>query len=632
MAGESRWPWESAQSAPPPNPEDYLDLSSLLAGTTDGGEPEAPEDTINLWADTFASDATVVVRPRPRCLPASANLVTLDHAPGLDLNAVCDLWEVPDGFMQFCLIQTEDQDFRPLTPTPAQMELIEAYHRHNWVMVTKYRQAKVSTVSLMLLLRDCMYIAGLEGRIVAEKLDTAMRLMQRLKIAYKYLPDHLKVPLEPGTEFTNSKVRFRHGGSIQIITAATDSPGVGDSIDRLVMTEFGEVPLAFQANVLANLFPTINKRPNAKFILETTPGKSGTQHQSLWRSALEGKNKFHALFLRWWLDISCTYPLPPDFAMTEEEEAYAERHPGITPSHIQYRRVMLQQDFAGAPHKFPSKFPSHADDGWLGSGVQVLPHEPLEKMLLTSVQDGFLPLDACGLRLLPGAVYRPGRPYMITADPGNFAAKGDYSSAILWDAIDGKEIGVFEQREDPVLFAHRIMRAGIAWGEPGNPALLVVESNAAATVAVCVNEGYANLHYERFARPGWNASGKSLREGEGALIKALHDETLFLSFAATVLQCRDYDGSDKDRRVKDEDGNTSHFERARCVAMAAYIFSKHRFVDRSAEVETAGYVVRQSDRQKPDDESQQRVIRVSDFAPRKPRTAVVSPYAPPPRR
>jgi hypothetical protein len=614
-------------------------LDDLLAAF--GGPLDAEPDDDVAWADSLAPQQHVIHRARPRCLPRGANLITLDHAPGIDLSAVCDLWETEDAFVRLCHIQTEDQDFRTLEPTPAQQELISAYHAHNWVMVTKYRQAKVSTISLMLLLRDCMYIAGLEGRIVAEKLDTASRLMQRLKIAYKYLPDSLKVPLEKGTEFTNSKVRFAHGGSIQIITAASDSPGVGDSIDRLVMTEFGEVPLAFQANVLANLFPTISKRPNAKFILETTPGKSGTQHQELWRNACEGKNKFYALFLRWWLDASCVLPVEPGFARTQEEEEYASRHPGITDAHLAYRRNALKQDFAGAPHKFPSKFPSHPDDGWLGAGVQVLPVDKLEPLLLNSVRDGTLPLDECGIKLKPGVVKIPGRPYMVTVDPGNFASKGDYSAIQLWDAITWEELGVFEQREDPVLLAQRAMRVGEAWGQSGRatggsdrPALLVIEGNAAACIGVAVAAGYKNLYWTKPRTPGWYATGKSLRTGEGDLIKALHDGDIQLTFTATIQQCLDYDGAAKENRIKDEEGNTSHFERVRTTLMAAAVLSHTRFVDKSDQARagaTTNSHAAQRDSGYTATDLPPNVVRVADFAPRQPRRAAVTPFRPPRR-
>jgi hypothetical protein len=36
-------------------------------------------------------------------------------------------------------------------------------------MVNKFRQAKITTISVMLLLRDCMYLSGVKGLLIAER-------------------------------------------------------------------------------------------------------------------------------------------------------------------------------------------------------------------------------------------------------------------------------------------------------------------------------------------------------------------------------------------------------------------------------------------------------------------------------
>ncbi len=45
-----------------------------------------------------------------------------------------------------------------LNPTHTQRKLLKAMHENRWVLVNKFRQAKITTVSVMPLLRDCMYL------------------------------------------------------------------------------------------------------------------------------------------------------------------------------------------------------------------------------------------------------------------------------------------------------------------------------------------------------------------------------------------------------------------------------------------------------------------------------------------
>ena len=94
-------------------------------------------------------------------------------APGIHEGKVRALFATPDAFVSMCQIVREDESTGYMEPTHTQRKLLKAYDENRWLMVNKFRQAKITTVSVMLLLRDCMYLSGVKGLLIAERQDTA---------------------------------------------------------------------------------------------------------------------------------------------------------------------------------------------------------------------------------------------------------------------------------------------------------------------------------------------------------------------------------------------------------------------------------------------------------------------------
>ena len=110
-------------------------------------------------------------------------------APGLHQGKIRALFSTPDAFVSMCQIVREDESTGYMEPTHTQKKLLKAYDENRWIMVNKFRQAKITTVSVMLLLRDCMYLSGVKGLLIAERQDTAEDIFERILFAYNRLPD-----------------------------------------------------------------------------------------------------------------------------------------------------------------------------------------------------------------------------------------------------------------------------------------------------------------------------------------------------------------------------------------------------------------------------------------------------------
>jgi hypothetical protein len=417
-----------------------------------------------------------------------------------------------------------------------------------------------------------MYLEGVKGLLIAERQDTAEDIFERILFAYQRLPDDVRMPLAPGKKAGATQMQFIHGGGIKVLTAGGRSPAIGRSIDRLVITEFGEAQ--WQKKAAINIFPTVNKRVNAKVILESTPGRAGSHHEQMWRSAMEGTSRFHPLFLEWWEDDSCI-ALEKGFTPTTMEREYQAKHPGMSLRNLAFRRRALGTEFVGDTRLFSCKYPSDPYDGWLGATDPVIPADVLKAYLAESEPDPPMGKHKCHEIEPP----KPGHQYIITADPAGFGAKGDQSALTVFDALEQREVAFWEGRESPDRFYQRLLTVQRRY----SMALLAVESNAAACIALLKDNGAKNLLWTDRNHPGWYATEKRLREAEARLVRMLADQDLKLKSRGMLHQLLNYDGSRK-KRVKGLDGVTHHFDRARTAVMAADVLSRRRFTMSESEV------------------------------------------------
>tara|TARA_A100001391_G_scaffold153779_2_gene111634 strand:- start:6788 stop:8449 length:1662 start_codon:yes stop_codon:yes gene_type:complete len=495
-------------------------------------------------------------------------------APGIHDGKVKALFSTPDAFVSMCHIVREDESTGFMEPTHTQKKLLKAYDENRWLMVNKFRQAKITTVSVMLLLRDCMYLSGVKGLLIAERQDTAEDIFERILFAYNRLPADVKMPLAPGRKAGATQMQFIHGGGIKVLTAGGRSPAIGRSIDRLVITEFGEAQ--WQRKAAINIFPTVNKRPNAKVILESTPGRAGSHHEQMWRSALEGTSRFHPLFLEWWEDESCQEK-DESFEPSASELEYLDRHDGMSKFNLAFRRRGLNTEFVGDTRLFSCKYPSDEYDGWLGSTNPVMPAEILKPLLDQAEKDPILGPYACHEFEPP----KPGHKYVITADPAGFGSTGDKSALTVWDAHEWREIAFWEDRETPDRFAQRLRIVQKRY----LGALLAVESNATACIAILKDQDTRNLLWTDRNHPGWYATQKRIQESEARLVRMLREKELNIRSRGMLHQLLNYDGTRK-KRVRGEDGTVHHFDRARTAVMAADILARRHFTQETSAVES----------------------------------------------
>lgn len=124
--------------------------------------------------------------------------------------------------------------------------------------------------------------------ICAHKGETARMLFERIKLAYKELPNWLK---EPVIEWNKSSMRLENGSSIVTTNTTAEGPR-GNSLSCLILDEF-----AFVAPEIANQFwtavtPTLANNPDARMFVSSTPNGVGNMFHTLCSQAEAGENEF----------------------------------------------------------------------------------------------------------------------------------------------------------------------------------------------------------------------------------------------------------------------------------------------------------------------------------------------------
>ena len=292
-------------------------------------------------------------------LPFLPQGMTLWVPEGGNPDLIQSMFMTADMFIRMCSILTIDDKVERCVPSASQTVVLLASHEHRNVWVDKYRQAFITTLFDLLMLRDIMYGEGLNGAIVAQKEETHKEHMRRIAFAYTTLANNpdtaaLVVPLKAGTKATTSGIEFEHGGGIWPITAGSDSPGVGRSFSRVLETEACEMSDEDYRRLNTKFYPTIDKRPNGRIWRESTPGRRNSPMFRGWSGACTGNSGFFPVFLAWWLDPRNA--LPPGVNMgpieSDEEKGLIEKMPGISRGHIYFRRRDIMDRCDGDPMEF----------------------------------------------------------------------------------------------------------------------------------------------------------------------------------------------------------------------------------------------------------------------------------------
>lgn len=113
--------------------------------------------------------------------------------------------------------------------------------------------------------------------IVANKGDTTIEIVDKIKSIYSLLPFFLK----PGVKIWNQKSLTFDSGCRVKTSARTKTPAIGFTIDVLYLDEFAHIPSNIIGPYYTAAFPTVSAIKNSKIIITSTPNGMNLFHDIL---------------------------------------------------------------------------------------------------------------------------------------------------------------------------------------------------------------------------------------------------------------------------------------------------------------------------------------------------------------
>lgn len=166
---------------------------------------------------------------------------------------------------------------------------------HNRFFVSKCpRQVGKSITTAAYILHYMIFNKDKNIGILANKATTSAEILDRVKKAFRYLPDFL----QPGVEEWN-KTSIKLDNGCQVSSHATSSSSVrGQSFSMLFIDEVAFIPRNEWDEFWKSTYPTVSSGKKTKVLMVSTPNGMN-QFYDIWQKAVSRKSSFFPFSIHW---------------------------------------------------------------------------------------------------------------------------------------------------------------------------------------------------------------------------------------------------------------------------------------------------------------------------------------------
>ena len=178
---------------------------------------------------------------------------------------------------KYCKVKTEDGSINNIKLRDYQVDILDNFMNSRFNILMASRQVGKTISSSIFMLHTILFNNDKNIMIVANKGDTAVEIVDKIKSIYTLLPFFLK----PGIKTWNQKsLTFENGCRIKT-SARTKTPAIGFTIDVLYLDEFAHIPSNIIEPYYTAAFPTVSAVQNSKIIITSTPNGMNLFHKLL---------------------------------------------------------------------------------------------------------------------------------------------------------------------------------------------------------------------------------------------------------------------------------------------------------------------------------------------------------------
>lgn len=356
-------------------------------------------------------------------------------------------------------IQHPDKGRLPFKLYSFQEDVIKALLKNRFNIVLKSRQLGLSTSISAYALWLAVFHRDKTILFVANKLETAKGMVQKIRIAWQSLPSWMLNLLKiDELEAESVKyIKFSNGCSIKALPNTPDA-GRGEAASLVVVDEAAIIEDL--AEMWRSLYSTV--QTGGSIVVFSTPYGKGGQFHKLWTDSEQGKNDFNRIELPWhvhpdhdqaWFDTETRNMEETQINQELLCSFESSSHTFFTPDTIQFIRDSVQ-----GPIGTSGPSAKQNTDLWIWK---------------TPVED---------------------HQYIIAADVASGNAD-DYSAFHVYDTNESEIVAEYMGKLPPDRFGEYLAKVG----EQYNKALLIPEKNTIglATAIKLRDIKYPNLYYEK---------------------------------------------------------------------------------------------------------------------------------------
>lgn len=199
----------------------------------------------------------------------------------------------------YCKIISLDYGKIPFAPYDFQKKIISTCVENRFVIIKAPRQCGKTTTAAALVLWHILFKEEYTVAILANKMEQAQEIMDRIQMAYENLPMWLQQGI---VTFNKRKIELENGSSV--FASATSSSAIrGKSVNLVYMDEFAHIDGNLQQKFFTSTYPVISSGKETKVIITSTP--NGFEFfAKLWMDAIkaegdEGKNDYIPIDVHW---------------------------------------------------------------------------------------------------------------------------------------------------------------------------------------------------------------------------------------------------------------------------------------------------------------------------------------------
>jgi len=200
----------------------------------------------------------------------------------------------PIYFTKYIKIITLDDGVAPFDMYDFQKDMIKTFHDNRFVITKCPRQVGKTTTAVAYLLWTILFQDAQTIAILANRGDTARKILQKLQLAYENLPMWLQQGV---VEWNKGRIELENK-SVIIADSTSSSAARSGSFNIVFLDEFAFVPSNIAYEFFTSVYPVITAGTKTKILIVSTPNGMNLFYK-IWQDALNKKNNYVPFEIHW---------------------------------------------------------------------------------------------------------------------------------------------------------------------------------------------------------------------------------------------------------------------------------------------------------------------------------------------